>query len=433
MQLRHRASTSAAARTFKPIYGDSPAPAAVIAPLAVTGARRRALQAATALAALALGDTAFAGGLNAQRGMDLNPLFNAGAWGLEVGTYHGESERDYINARGINRSPSGPIPATGATTATSSISFDLSSAHLYARLGDNASCMARAFTPYYGKDQPGTAWAGRHVIEQLNVDSDGVDVACRYGVTLANGNLVHFIGGWRSVALDLNIVSTAPSYVLGAEARADTRLSPRDRGDGWRAGVAYEIPKYKARVSLLYTAPIALDMQGQTIYDTGSLRVVDPKTMSVRTPRQVELSLQSGLPVAGGILGWANIRYEDWSQDWKHLVSISPITPPEVTDLGWSDGLTVELGAAKPISRKLSFATSVTWDKEMAQDIGNSYGASAVLIYALNDHLSLKFATSARYLEGSTGIEKKLLSARMFYDVRSSWSYGYGVALALDF
>ena len=378
-------------------------------------------------------DVTTAGGLNAQRGAEIGPLFSEKTFGIEVGTYQIESKRKFTDVKGTNRSPSGPQAASGDASAHSNVSFSLPYYYVYANYGRSFGCMGRSYTPYYGEANPGSTWAGRHVQEKTKFDSDGLDVTCRVGFAVGTDGIFSVIGGWRKVDMELTTLSISPAYTLGVEAEADTHLKTKNSGNGWRAGVAYELPKYQARAVLLYTSPVNVDLEGSTVYSATKLTLADPKKLAVRTPRSLELNLQSGLPIAGGLLGWINVRHEDWGQDWRQLTSYSPITPPEITVLRWSDALTVEMGAAKKLTPKLSMASTFSWDKGMAQDIRHSYGLSLGGNYALTDSLSVKLNVGARYSEGAKGVSKDLRSANVVDDVPGGWSYGYGAAVNLSF
>src|SRR5690606_31588463 len=91
------------------------------------------------------------------------------------------------------------------------------------------------------------------------------------------------------------------------------RLDLEGDGWGWRAGVAYEIPEYAFRASLVYNSEVKLD----DITGTLDLSRVNGAPLldvhgSQSMPDVLELKVQSG--IAPDWLAFGSVKWTDWSQ-----------------------------------------------------------------------------------------------------------------------
>src|SRR5690606_13509088 len=111
--------------------------------------------------------------------------------------------------------------------------------------------------------------------------------------------------------------------------------SVSDEGFGWRAGLAFEVPDYALRVSLIYNSAIDYDMTGTV--SVSAFPGATPVFGSITMPQSVEFKAQSG--VAPGWLAFGTVRWTDWSV--AENMPLCTVGTPVCTQAAAVSGLTL--------------------------------------------------------------------------------------------
>ena len=150
-------------------------------------------------------------------------------------------------------------------------------------------------------------------------------------------------------------------------------------GWGWRTGVAYEIPEYALRVSLVYNSAVDLDNITGTLNLSQVTGAVIPVFGSASMPDSLEFKFQTG--VAPGWLVFGGVKWTDWSQlqsiafcpeATRALAACRTNSPTEATslDLLYRDGWAITGGVGHKFNDQWSGAVSLTWDRGVSTGIG---------------------------------------------------------------
>ncbi|MBP2460922.1 MULTISPECIES: OmpP1/FadL family transporter [unclassified Rhizobium] len=260
---------------------------------------------------------------------------------------------------------------------------------------ENADCMFDYSQPYGAHTNPGENWAGAQQNIETKINSDNYALTCSYRFDAGPGQL-RIIGGGSYLKMDgfkerlviaPGLFDTAPLDVFGLSGSGVGRLDLEGDGWGWRAGLAYEIPEYAFRASLMYYSQVKLDdITGSVDLtnipallgaipgpDGGPLipgaGTVIPVHGSTAMPDALELKLQSG--IAPDWLAFGSVKWTDWSQ--LQRIPFYNSAGLEVTslDLGYRDGWTLTGGVGHKFNEQWSGAVSVTWDRGTSQEYGS--------------------------------------------------------------
>ena len=285
----------------------------------------------------------------------------------------------------------GPSPDVDETEA-----FALPHASLAVRFGDAARCMASYREPYAGHANYGTAWTYAFSATEQHFSSVDFGLTCAGSVALGKGRL-HIIGGLSYQEIDYELVQLAPPP---APAGTIARTNVSDGGLAWRAGLAYDIPEYALRASLIYNSAVDYNM-------TGTHSLFGPVFGSITMPQSLELKAQTG--VAPGWLVFGSVRWTDWSVVYNMPI-ISPVAPVpggvvSGLTLMWKDTWTVTVGAAHQFSYKVSAAASLTWDQGATQGFTSqtdTWTAGLTAIVTPGENVELQFGGTLGILTGGT-------------------------------
>lgn len=147
-------------------------------------------------------------------------------------------------------------------------------------------------------------------------ESESISAACGYRFDLSTGNLLAFAGPkYQSVKGLLSEDLTASE---GATGKNDNSTISFDGGYelGYIAGLAYSIPEYAMRVSLLYHSQINYDLTGSNTthlpLELGGAPFQTAMTSETITPQKVELALQSG--ISNNTLVGLRLRWSEYSK-----------------------------------------------------------------------------------------------------------------------
>jgi long-chain fatty acid transport protein len=190
------------------------------------------------------------------------------------------------------------------------------------------------------------------------------------------------------------------------------RLDLKGDGWGWRAGVAYEIPEYALRASLVYNSEVKLDDITGTLDLTGVGAGVFPVHGAQNMPDSLEFKFQTG--IAPDWLALGSVKWTDWSQFSKIPFCTAAVTgactlASSITslDLGYRDGWTLSGGIGHKFNDQWSGAVTVTWDRGTSQGFGtqtDTWTLGTGVSYAPTENVELRLAGAIGVLtSGSSG------------------------------
>ncbi|MCZ4089423.1 OmpP1/FadL family transporter [Sinorhizobium psoraleae] len=361
--------------------------------------------------------TAHAGGLE-RSGYNIDLLFDPSDYAAEATATYVNPQRELKNVRDTNPANTNPLTGEfgGGDLSGRPNSVDDTESYwaprigVKAGLGDSIDCMADYSQPWGAHTNPGTNWAGANQNIETKVESDNYAVTCSYKwemgpgiVRIIGGAFYQEVGGFKERLVQDPAVFPAPLGFSGIG-----RLELEDSGWGWRTGIAYEIPEYAMRASLVYNSAVDLDNLTGFI----DLREVGLEKYNVHgsasMPDSLELKVQTG--IAPGWLAFGSVKWTDWSQ--LQVVSFVPDQPapgrfPTSLDLLYRDGWTVTGGVGHKFNDQWSGAVSLTWDRGTSQGYGtqtDTWTLGTGVSYAPTQNVELRLAGVVGILtSGSSG------------------------------
>jgi long-chain fatty acid transport protein len=319
---------------------------------------------------------------------DWDFLFGQAPVSAEAGVRYIAPQRKLTNITGVF----GPSVDTDETVA-----FAIPRASIAAQLGGHARCMASYREPWAGHAEYNPAWTYAASATEQHFSSRDYGLTCAAQMPVGPGHL-HIIGGvsYQEIAYEL-VQGIGPGVSLTTDVS--------DGGVGWRAGVAYEIPEYALRASLIYNSAIDYRMMGTVSAGGPALPVFGDITM----PQSIELKAQSG--IAPGWLAFGSVRWTDWSvADNTPICPVgTPVCGPlfQVSGLAlfWKDSWTITAGAAHQFSEMFSAAAYITWDQGATQGFTSQtdtwvFGLTGV--FNPNENVEMRVGGTAGILTGGT-------------------------------
>jgi long-chain fatty acid transport protein len=358
-----------------------------------------------------------AGGLE-RSGYNIDLLFDPSDYAAEATATYVNPQRELKNVQDTN--PAFTNPATGEfgggnlnsrpTTVDDTESYWAPRIGAKAALGDSVDCMADYSQPWGAHTNPGTNWAGANQNIETKVESDNYAATCSYKWQMGPGFLrviggffYQEVNGFKERLVQDPVVFPAALGLSGVG-----RLELEDSGWGWRTGVAYEIPEYAMRASLVYNSAVDLDNLTGFI----DLREVGLEKYNVHgsasMPDSLELKVQTG--IAPGWLAFGSVKWTDWSQ--LQVLDFVPDEPapgrfPTGLDLLYRDGWTVTGGVGHKFNDQWSGAVSLTWDRGTSHGYGSQTDTWTVgtgVSYTPTQNVELRFAGVAGIMtSGSSG------------------------------
>lgn len=296
-----------------------------------------------------------------------------------------EAEIRYVNPQ---RRITGITGVFGPSADTDeAAAFSIPRYGMAVRVGDHLRCLASYREPWGGHADYGTTWTYAASAVEQHFSSSDHGLTCALSAPLDAGRL-SLVAGYSHQEIRYELVQ-----FFGPAGFANTDVS--DSSHGWRAGVAYEIPEYALRMSLIYNSQVDYDMTGVV---TNPLGYSGPVFGEIAMPQSAELRFQSG--VAPGWLAFGSAKWTDWSV--ARNMPLCPVGLPVCTQafaasaltLLWQDTWTLTAGAAHQFSEAFAMAANLTWDQGASAGFTSQTdtwiaGLTAVLRPSANAELKL--------------------------------------------
>lgn len=267
-----------------------------------------------------------------------------------------------------------------------------------AHVGEDVRCLASYREPWGGHADYGTAWTyGSSAVEQ-HFSSRDYGLTCALSAPLEKGR-ISFVAGYSYQEIEYELIQ-----FFGLAGYGTTNVS--DGGHGWRAGIAYEIPEYALRASLIYNSRVDYDMAG-TVTNPVPATYTGPVFGDISMPQSAEFRFQSG--VAPGWLAFGSVKWTDWSV--AQNMPLCPVGTPACTQtfaasgltLLWKDTWTITVGAAHQFSEAFSLAGNITWDQGATQGFTSqtdTWTAGLTAVLRQQDNLELHLGGTVGLMEG---------------------------------
>ncbi|MDK1376632.1 MULTISPECIES: OmpP1/FadL family transporter [unclassified Sinorhizobium] len=391
---------------------------------------------------------AHAGGLE-RSGYNIDLLFDPSDYAAEATATYVNPQRELKNVRDTNPAPTNPLAGEfgGGNLNGRPNSVDDTESYwaprigVKAALGDSIDCMADYSQPWGAHTNPGQNWAGANNNIETKVESDNYAATCSYKWEMGPG-YVRVIGGafYQEVGGFKERLVQDPAF-LPFGLSGVGRLELEDNGWGWRTGVAYEIPEYAMRASLVYNSAVDLDdltgfidlrQLGLTKYDVSG---------SASMPDSLELKVQSG--IAPGWLAFGSVKWTDWSQ--LQVVKFCPatvtaLTPCTTLDLLYRDGWTISGGIGHKFNDQWSGAVSLTWDRGTSHGYGtqtDTWLLGTGVSYTPTQNVEVRLAGSVGILtSGSSGpvtFDGQVIGDDVSYDFDNDFVGAISTSLKVKF
>jgi long-chain fatty acid transport protein len=391
-------------------------------------ASRKFLAASLPLVTLStLVQPAFAGGLD-RGGYNIDQLFDASQFSIQSGVIYFIPQRKLKNAKDTDATDGRGSNGIGGgtTTADETENYAIPYGGIKAGFGD-VDCLVDYSEPFGAHTNPGANWVGAQNNIETKVTSRNYGGTCSYKFDVGPGQL-RLIGGgfYQEIEGSKERLVLAPAVMgaLNPALAAYTgigRLDLEDSAWGWRAGVAYEIPEYGLRASLVYNSRVKYDNLTGTVDLTQAPIGAAPYSGKVtnvygaaEAPDSLELKLQSG--IAPDWLAFGSVKWTNWSV--LQSIALCPTATRGTSctsknqltslDLLYQDGWTVTGGIGHKFNDQWSGAVSVTWDRGTSHGYGSQtdtwlLGVGAA--YSPTENIEWRLAGAVGILtSGSSGV-----------------------------
>ncbi|MBB3310600.1 long-chain fatty acid transport protein [Rhizobium sp. BK196] len=398
----------------------------------------------------ALASPSFAGGLE-RGGYNIDQLFDTSSFSFQSGIIYVTPQRKLTNAR--DTAPADGNLNNRSSTADDTANYTIPYIGFKAGFGDAIDCLVDYSEPFGGHSDPGLNWAGANNNIETEIKTRNYGGTCSYRFDVGPGQLRVIGGGFYQEVEGFKERLVAP---IGPPASAIYsgigRLDLGDEAWGWRAGLAYEIPEYAFRASLVYNSRVKYDNLTGTVDLTEvpkainpanpALGVVTPVFGSAEAPDSLELKLQSG--IAPDWLAFGSVKWTNWSvlqsvpfcpTSTKGLVACTSGGATELTslDLLYRDGWTITGGVGHKFNDQWAGAVSLTWDRGTSQGYGaqtDSWTVGVGAAFTPTEHIEWRVAGAVGILtSGSSGV---VTQNGVTFGDDVSYSFGNDLVAALS-
>jgi long-chain fatty acid transport protein len=408
----------------------------------------------TLVVSSAFANAAFAGGLE-RGGYDIDLLFDKSRYAFEAGVTYVMPDRKLTNVKDVDPS-NGNLGAPPFNRPTSvDYTSNYAVPYLGAKIGltDNIDCLIDYSEPFGVHSNPGLNWAGANSDVETKVTTHNYGTTCSYKFDAGKGQ-VRLIGGGFYQEVD-GFKERLVAPITGAAAALYSGMGSLDISDqawGWRTGVAYEIPEYAFRTSLVYNSQVKYDDLSGTVDLTNVPKIANPKNpyLGVATPvygaatapDSLELKLQTG--IAPDWLAFGSVKWTNWSTlqsialcptATRGVVACGPSSAAKLTslDLLYRDGWTLTGGVGHQFNEQWSGALSLTWDEGTSQGYGissDTWTLGAGVSYKPTKQVEVLFAGAVGFM--ASGHSGTVTSNGVTYGNDITYDYGNDFVGALS-
>ncbi|WHA42478.1 OmpP1/FadL family transporter [Agrobacterium larrymoorei] len=386
---------------------------------------------------------AFAGGLE-RGGYNIDLLFDNSRFAAESAATFVAPQRKLKNAVDTNTAS----PLLGGNGNNNNLSSSASDSENFwaprigfkAGFGEAVDCLADYSQPWGAHTKPGANWAGANENIETKVKSDNYALTCSYKFDVGQGQLRFIGGGFYQELSGFKERQVLPANFLGLGGTGVGRLDLKGDGWGWRTGVAYEIPEYALRASLVYNSEVKLDDITGTLNLTQvplAGGAVSNVYGSQNMPDSLEFKFQTG--IAPGWLALGSVKWTDWSQFSKvpfcltSVSSCSIATSATTLDLGYRDGWTISGGVGHKFNDQWSGAVTLTWDRGTSQGFGtqtDTWTLGTGVSYAPTENVEFRLAGALGIL--TSGRSGEVVIDGETYGDEASYSFGNDLVAAIS-
>lgn len=310
-----------------------------------------------------MAQSSFAGGLE-RGGYNIDLLFDQSRFSAQSALIYVMPQRELKNVKD-NTARRGDL-SSRPDHADDTENYVIPYAGFKGGMGD-VDCLVDYSEPFGAHTNPGQNWAGANSNVETKITSHNYGATCSYKFDVGQGQM-RLIGG----AFYQEIEGFQEKLLTTFVPNGTGRLDMSDRSWGWRVGVAYEIPEYALRASLVYNSKVKYDDLTGTVNLTNVGGTIIPVTGSAEAPDSLELKLQSG--IAPDWLAFGSVKWTNWSV--LQSVPFCPVTGAcpagglTSLDLAYRDGWTVTGGIGHKFTDKWTGAVSLTWDRGTSDGYG---------------------------------------------------------------
>ncbi|EJL58004.1 long-chain fatty acid transport protein [Rhizobium sp. CF122] len=399
-----------------------------------------------------LAQPSFAGGLD-RGGYNIDLLFDQSRFSAQSAVFYVMPQRELKNVTDTNTS----ALTGGGNLNSRSHSADETENFAVPYVGfkagyEDVDCLFDYSEPFGAHTNPGINWAGANNNIETKIETHNYATTCSYKFDVGPGQL-RLIGGafYQEVeGFKERLVSTIPSLI--GTGTGIGRLDLEDNGWGWRTGIAYEIPEYGIRASLVYNSRVKYDSLSGTVDLTQVRAPVAPLNAApfgsvtnvfgeAEAPDSLELKVQSG--IAPDWLAFGSVKWTNWSV--LQSIPLCPVStkgractsssPTKLTslDLLYQDGWTVTGGIGHKFNEQWTGAVSLTWDRGTSHGYGaqtDTWTVGLGAAYNPTDNIEWRVAGALGVLtSGSSGV---LVEDGVTYGNDVSYDFGNDLVAAVS-
>jgi long-chain fatty acid transport protein len=399
-----------------------------------------------------LAQPSFAGGLD-RSGYNIDLLFDQSRFSAQSAVIYVMPQRELKNVRDTDPS----IRPGGGNLNNRSHSADDTENYAVPYIGfkagyEDVDCLFDYSEPFGAHTNPGINWAGANNNIETKIKTHNYATTCSYKFDVGPGQL-RLIGGafYQEVeGFKERLVSTVP--IAFGTGTGVGRLDLEDNAWGWRTGIAYEIPEYAMRASLVYNSRVKYDSLSGTVDLTQVRAPVAPLNAApygavtnvfgeAEAPDSLELKLQSG--IAPDWLAFGSMKWTNWSV--LQSISLCPTytkgractatsgTQLTSLDLLYQDGWTITGGIGHKFNEQWTGAVSLTWDRGTSHGYGSqtdSWTVGVGAAYNPTDNIEWRLAGALGVLtSGSSGV---LVENGVPYGTDVSYDFGNDLVAAVS-